>query len=332
MIDVHTHHVSREFPDMSALDASPRWPRMEMIDAARGQVMIAGRNFRTVDSRCWDPPTRLRDMDAAGVAVQAVSVMPELLTYWAAGEPAAAFAHHLNQGIAAIVAHAPDRFVGLGMVPLQDPERAARELERCMALDGIVGVEVGSHVGDRPLGDPAHAPFFAAAERLGAAILVHALHPLGDSMLVGPPILNNYVGFPLETGFSVASIITGGILEQFPRLRIGFCHGGGALMAVLPRLSHGWQIDESVRASLPRPPEEYARRLFFDTLVYDERTLRYLHSLVGPDQLMVGSDYPFIVMETPPGALLASSSLPDEDKQRIREVNARRFLYGPEAC
>jgi aminocarboxymuconate-semialdehyde decarboxylase len=328
MIDVHTHHVPRAFPDMSALDTDARWPRLDLQDATRGNVMIAGRNFRTVDARSWDVATRLRDMDAGGVAMQAVSVMPELLTYWAPPEPAAAFARALNRGIAAIVAEAPERFVGLGMVPLQDPERAARELEDCLALPGMVGVEVGSHVGSRPLGDPAHAPFFAAAERLGAAVLVHALHPLGDTMLVGPPILNNYVGFPLETGFSVASVISGGVLEQFPRLRLGFCHGGGALMAVLPRLTMGWRLDPAVQAILPRSPEEYARRLFFDTLVYDVRTLQYLLDLVGGEQLVVGSDYPFIVMENPPGALLAASGLPAAVQRRIREDNARRFLFG----
>jgi aminocarboxymuconate-semialdehyde decarboxylase len=97
----------------------------------------------------------------------------------------------MNAGIARLVEAAPDRFSGLGMVPLQDPELAARELSEVKAL-GFAGVEVGSNVNGRPIGDPAFLPFFAEAAALGLAVFVHSFHPLGLDRLVGTGGLDNY--------------------------------------------------------------------------------------------------------------------------------------------
>jgi aminocarboxymuconate-semialdehyde decarboxylase len=326
VVDIHTHYVPEVFPTMEGQPGGDRWPRMQRVDARSSQVMIAGRNFRTVTDDCWSAEQRLAVMAEDGISRQAVSPMPELLSYWAEPLAAREFGRAINEGIARLVEAAPTRFSGLGMVPLQDPDLAAGELSQLKAL-GLVGVEVGSNVGGRSLGDPAFLAFFAEAAALGLAVFVHSFHPVGLDRLVGPAGLDNFVGFPLEQGFAIASLITGGVLERCPEARIACSHGGGGFAMVLPRLVHGWHGSDALRAILPRSPLEYARQLYFDTLVYDPRPVRYLLDLFGPDRLLVGSDYPFAVAEKPPGKALGQvADLPPADLEAITTRNGLRFL------
>ena len=326
VVDIHTHFVPEQFPAMGDRPGGDRWPQMNRVDAHTGQVMISGRNFRTVTDECWSVEVRLKDMDEVGVSRQAVSVMPELLTYWAEAPHARDFGRHLNEGIMALVQQAPDRFSGLGMVPMQDPDLAAKELTNVKAL-GMVGVEIGSNVGGLPIGDPRFLPFFEEAARLGMAVFVHSFHPLGSERLVGPGTLDNYIGFPLDQAFAMASLITGGVLERCPNVRIACSHGGGGFAMVLPRLTHGWRITKALQEALPRTPEEYARQLYYDTLVYDPRAVRYLLELVGADRLCVGSDYPFGIRERPPGKALSEvQDLPAAEREAVQTRNALRFL------
>jgi aminocarboxymuconate-semialdehyde decarboxylase len=329
VVDIHTHFVPETFPTMSDRSGGDRWPQMNRVDARRGQVMISGRNFRTVTDECWSAETRLKEMDQFGIQRHAVSPMPELLTYWAEPADARDFGRYMNEQIVRLVEQAPDRFSGLGMVPMQDPDLAAAELANVKAL-GLLGVEIGSNVAGRPIGDPRNLPFFAEAEAQGLAVFVHAFHPLGTERLVGPGTLDNFVGFPLDTAFAAASLITGGVIARHPNVRIACSHGGGGFAMVLPRLNHGWSISEPLREALPLRPEEYARRLYFDTLVYDPRPLRYLMELVGVSQLCVGSDYPFNIREKPAGKVLGD--LPDlapADREAMTTGNALRFLGLP---
>jgi aminocarboxymuconate-semialdehyde decarboxylase len=325
VVDIHTHFVPEQFPPMEGRAGGDRWPQMNRVDAHTGHVMISGRNFRTVTDECWSAEVRLAEMDAVGVRRQAVSVMPELLTYWAEPAEARDFSRHLNEGIMGLVAQAPDRFSGLGMVPLQDPELAAKELSQIKAL-GMVGVEVGSNVGGKSLGEPHFLPFWQEAASLGLAVFIHSFHPTATDRLVGGG-MDNFVGFPLEQAYTVASLISGGVMEQCPNVRIACSHGGGGFAMVLPRLQHGWNIMPSLHERLPLTPLEYARRLYFDTLVYDPRAVRYLMDLVGPGQLVVGSDYPFSIRERPPGkAMTEVAGLLAADREAIQVDNALRFL------
>ena len=325
VVDIHTHFVPEQFPPLGDRAGGDRWPQMHHVDAHTGQVMIAGRNFRTVTDECWSAEVRLAEMDAVGVSRQAVSVMPELLTYWAEPADARDFSRHLNEGIMSLVARAPDRFSGLGMVPLQDPDLAAKELSQVKAL-GMVGVEVGSNVGGKSLGEPRFLPFFQEAASLGLAVFIHSFHPVGTDRLVGGG-MDNFVGFPLEQAFTVASLISGGVLEQCPNVRIACSHGGGGFAMVLPRLTHGWHITPALRERLPLSPLEYARRLYYDTLVYDPHAVRYLLDLIGAEQLVVGSDYPFAIRERPPGKALGEvADLLAADREAIQTGNALRFL------
>ncbi|MGH6968054.1 MAG: amidohydrolase family protein [Stellaceae bacterium] len=324
-IDIHNHVVPAEIPPYAGKHGGARWPQMAACDAHHKNVMIDGKNFRTVGDACWDIARRIEAMDATGIGVQVLSPMPELLSYWFPPEDAVAFGHVVNGAIAGMVARVPTRFAGLGMVPLQDPELAARELERLMQ-DGFRGVEIGTNVNGVAIGDPRFEPFFAAAEHLGAAVFVHALHPASLERIVGPPRLVPFVAFPGETNFAICSLISGGTLEKHPRLRIAFSHGGGTFAIVLPRLAQGWTVSPALRETIKINPRETARRLYYDMLVFEAKTVRLLIEMFGIGQLCLGSDFPFDGADKEPLREIAKLELGAADLAALHEGNAKRFL------
>ena len=324
-IDIHNHFVPADIPPYAGQHGGSRWPQMAACDAHHKNVMIDGKNFRTVSDQCWDVARRIEAMDATGIGVQVLSPMPELLSYWFPPDDAIAFGRVVNGAIAEMVARAPTRFAGLGMVPLQDPELAARELERLMK-DGFRGVEIGTNVNGVAIGDPKFEPFFATAERLGAAIFVHALHPASLERIVGPPRLVPFVAFPGETNFAICSLISGGTLEKHPKLRIAFSHGGGTFAIVLPRLAQGWAISPALQEKIKVNPRETARRLYYDALVFEAKTIRFLIELFGLSQLCVGSDFPFDGGDKEPLREIGKLGLGTADLAALYEGNPRRFL------
>ena len=325
-IDVHAHFVPSSFPPYAGSSSERRWPSMDHCGCHHARVMIDGTVYREVEDKCWDPTRRCEDMDAMGVEIQAVSPMPELLSYWFSAADGRAMARWMNDQIAECVAARPGRFVGLGMVALQDPAGAARELDYIMDELGFAGVEIGTNVNGKPLGHPDLHPFFEAAAAKGAAIFVHGLHPAGMDRLVGPPALEQIVAFPCETALSISSLITGGTLDRYPGLKLCFSHGGGAFALTLPRLEYAWQSFPVVRATTTRSPTEWARELHYDTLVYDEPALRFLIGQFGVSQLMIGTDYPFAILERDPNGRIEALGLGEREWDALTRGNALRFL------
>lgn len=329
-IDVHTHVVPAEFPPYLGQRLGVRWPAMAPAQACHRHVMLDGKVYRTVSHQCWDCRVRLADMDAMQVARQVLSPMPELLSYWLAGDDAKVLARFLNEAIAAMVQQAPARFTGLGAVPLQDVDLAIEELDHALHHCGLAGVEIGSNIDGASIGDARFLPFFQAAERWGAAIFVHALRPAGMERLVGPPILEQALAFPGEVGLAAASLLTGGTLVRCPRLRIAFSHGGGTLAQLLPRLQHAWDSFPALREAMPTPPRVGARAMYYDNLVYDAATIDYLLQAFGATQLMLGSDYPFAIMDKDPVGRLAALPLDTAAQHLLRRANAERWLGSAE--
>jgi aminocarboxymuconate-semialdehyde decarboxylase len=326
LVDTHTHWVPEHFPAYVGGRKGVAWPSMAAADAACNRhVMIQGRVYRTVPDSCWDGSRRLADMEGTGVTHQVVSPMPELLSYWLAADDALSLARFMNDELAALVQAAPAQFTGLGTVPLQDPDLAIGELERCMGL-GLAGVELGSNIDGKPLGHADHAPFFVAAQALGAAVFVHALRPAGMDRLVGPPLLEQVLAFPGEVGLAAASMLSSGLLARLPQLRIAFSHGGGSLAMLLPRLQHAWEQLPSVRDSMPGAPRQLARQLFVDDLVYDGPTIEHLLRVFGSTQVMAGTDYPFAILDRDPAGRLEALALDAATRRLLRQDNAWRWL------
>lgn len=299
--DFHTHIVPRDFPLDDGHEAL--WPGMRHVSETEAEVMIAGRVFRRIDARSWDTQARLADMDRDGIDQQVLSPMPELLSYWFPPTPAQRICAHLNQSLADMVAAQPDRFAAYGAVPMQAPDMAAGAI-RDLSAAGFAGIEIGSHVNGLPLGDRSLDPVYAAAEAEGMAVMVHALYPAGiDRVGAGADAAVSL--FPMESTLAALSLLTGGVLARFPGLRILLAHGGGALPILAARLR---QVQACVT-----PPHlgdcggdvaELSRGFHVDSIVYDAAVLRFIAARQRPGRLVMGSDYPFAVMQADPAGFV----------------------------
>ena len=329
-IDVHAHVVPERFPDYLGAHVPANWPSTIAAPTQGGlchrHVMIAGKQYRTVSEKCWSTPRRLADLPGMGLRLQVISPMPELLSYWL--EPAAALqlTRYLNEQTAAMAAESDGALLGLAAVPMQDLDLAIAELHHAVRVLGLVGVELGSNVNGVAIGDPRFLPFFQACEALDVPVFVHALKPTGMDRLVGPAPLQQVLAYPSDVGLAAASVITANLLLACPKLRIAFSHGGGTLAMLLPRLQQGWQVFPALREQLRESPVEQARRLFFDTLVFDETTLRHLVDRFGASQLMLGSDYPFNFHERAPAQRVEAAGFDDATVSALLHGNAERFL------
>ncbi|HVL55111.1 MAG TPA: amidohydrolase family protein [Burkholderiaceae bacterium] len=325
-VDVHTHVVPHDFPAYAGRHVDARWPSMTAARPCHRHVMLQGSVYRTVTHQAWDPAVRIEDMGRTGVQRQVLSPMPELLSYWLDPDDGAAMCRFLNETIAGMVAASPSAFFGLGAVPLQDPDRAVAELEHAIRSLGLSGVEIGSNVNGVAIGDPRFRPFFAAACQLGAAVFVHPLRPSGMDRLIGPPIYEQALAFPGEIGLAAISMMTGGTLAALPQLRIAFSHGGGSLQVLVPRLQQAWERLAPVKDALAEPPHDTVRRMYYDDLLYDATAIESLVRLAGPDRVMVGTDYPFNIMDREPESRIQSLALDEETKRALRFRNALRWL------
>ena len=251
-IDVHTHFVPATMPPGAG--RNPLWPSIEHRDGNKAAVIVGGKVFRAIDSRSWDGDRRLQDMQADDVDVQVVSPMPELLSHWFPADDADLLSGHINRSIASLCAAHPESFIGIGMIPAQDPARAARRLADVKAL-GLCGIEIGSHINGVALGDLRMHELYAAAEEADLAIMIHPLHPTGMERMGGRPELAAVAAFPLETALAATSLLTHAVTERFPKLRILLSHGGGALPWILPRLKHAHALGPPLQELFARDPD-----------------------------------------------------------------------------
>ena len=325
-IDVHAHVVPEHFPRYLGSQVPAEWPSMEAAHACHRNVMISGKVYRTVSDRCWDTPKRVADMPAMGLSLQVVSPMPELLSYWMQPADAQQLLRYTNDQVAAMVDASGGKLAGLGAVPLQDMDLAIRELEYVVKTLGFAGVEVGSNINGVPIGAPALDPFLEACEAMGAAVFVHALRPAGMDRLVGPAALQQVLAYPGDVGLAAASAITSNLMVRRPKLRIAFSHGGGTLASLLPRLQQGWHVFPALQDAVREAPVEQARRLFYDTLVFDQPTLRHLVDTFGSSQLLVGTDYPFNFHDRTPVERIEACGFDEATVTQLVHRNAERFL------
>lgn len=326
LVDVHTHWIPERFPAYVGSRKGVAWPSMAPGNTSCDRhVMIQDKIYRTVPDTSWDPGKRAAEAAQMEVTHQVVSPMPELLSYWLEADDALALTRYMNEELATLQQAHPARFTCLGAVPLQDVPLAIRELERAVGELGLAGVELGTNVNDKPLGHADFEPFFAAAEKLGAAIFVHGLRPTGMDRVVGAG-LEQVVAFPGEVGLSAASLLTSGLLARHPDLRIAFSHGGGALPMMLPRLQHAWTQMPHVRKLMEQSPREMARKLFVDDLVYDGTALHFLLATYGNTQVMAGTDYPFAILDKEPAKRIDSLQLDEATARLLRHDNALRWL------
>lgn len=290
------------------------------------QAVAAWKKWRqSVDLKMVDPKARLPDMDKLGIDVQVLT--PSLVhqyTYWADPETSLRMEQHTNNRVAEMVAAAPDRFVGLGGVPLQHPDMAIAEMRRCMGELKLRGIEVSSHAEPMELGDPKLRAFWAEAEKLGAVIY---LHPAG---IVQPRWgkfqLWNSVGQPLEEALAMCSLFYEGVLDAHPKLKICVAHGGGYLPFYAGRVDRNYFAKGFTRTNMTKSPSEYLRAHFwYDSCVYNVDMLEFLVKKVGASRIVLGSDYP-VGEADPIGLVRRARGLSAADKEDILGRTAAKLL------
>lgn len=326
VVDVHTHLVPKGWPDLAARCGGTGWPWLRVDSERAAMIMVGETEFRPIGAEAWDPGTRLADMDADGVDVQVVSPTPVFFSYDRPAGQAVKAARVFNDLTLETIGGG-DRFVPFCQVPLQDPEAACEELDRCLA-NGHAGVEIGNHVGDRDLDDAGIVMFLRHCAEVGAPVFVHPWD------MPGGPRLDRWMarwltGMPAETHLSVLALILGGVFDQVPEtLRLCFAHGGGSFPFWLGRADNAWhRRGDVVRGRSAHPPSHYVGRFSVDSVVFDPAALRLLVDVLGEDRVMVGSDYPYPLGERPVGRVVRDAAfLSPEQRDKLLSGNALRFL------
>jgi aminocarboxymuconate-semialdehyde decarboxylase len=327
LVDAHAHLLPRDYPP----NAPECFPRMEPVDGSTARTLTFGPVRFQARDVFFEAERRVEAMAGSGVDAEVLTPMPPLLRYDLPSADGLALARHVNEFTAQLCSFDPNRLIGLGMVPLQDPDAAAAELAAVAAL-GLRGVEIASNILDASIGDERFLPFFAEAERLGLAIFVHAM-PTATPRLPAPARGTYAVG--VEGALAAASLVTGGTAAKCPDLRICFSHGAGGFPLMLPRAQYFWSGAWNEQPVVPEraimhddgpSPLQYARRFYYDSLVFDRRALRFLVDLLGADRLLIGSDFPAMPREEPAGRTLRSLDLPADVLDDITWNNAFRWL------
>ncbi len=324
-IDIHTHILPENIPDFRRKFGYGGFIHLDHHKPGCARMMMDDRFFREVECNCWDPAQRIKECDEQDVHVQVLSTVPVMFGYWAQPYDTQTLSMFINDDIMKSVEKYPKRFVGLGTLPMQAPDLAIKELERCKAI-GMQGVEIGSHVNDWNLNAPELFPIFQACAELDMAVFIHPWDMMGKDKM-SKYWLPWLVGMPAETSLAICSMIFGGVFERLPDLRVAFAHCGGSFPATIGRVQHGFDVRPDLCAVDNNvSPRDYLGKFWLDSLVHSPEMLDYVVNLIGADKVTLGTDYPFPLGELQPGKLIKGMGYDAEKSAQLLHGSALDWL------
>jgi len=324
-IDIHTHIMPDKMPNWVQKFGYGEFIHLEHRNC-KACMMKGDKLFREVEENCFDPVVRIKEMEETAVTMQVLSTIPVLFNYWAKPADGHETSRFFNDHIADTVSREPEKFIGIGTVPLQDVELAIAEMERCVHELKMPGLEIGSNINGLNLGDPSFFPFYKRAEELGCALFIHPWEMMGETQMQ-QYWLPWLVGMPAETSRAICSLIFSGAMEKFPNLRLAFAHGGGSFPLTIGRIEHGFNVrPDLVAIHNPNNPRNYIGKFWIDSLVHDPKAMQYIIDVMGADKICLGSDYPFPLGEHRPGELIDQMDISNELKEKLFSRNAFEWL------
>lgn len=327
VVDIHTHILPKNIPSFAKQFGYGGFIKLDHNCKGCARMLKDDVFFREVQENCWDPEVRLNESKQFGVDIQVLSTVPVMFSYWAKSEDALVVSKFLNDHLAEIVERYPKKFEGLGTLPMQDPDLAILELQRCKKI-GLKGVQIGSHVNEWNLDAPELFPIFQECERLNMAVFIHPWDMMGANTM-SKYWLPWLVGMPAESSRAICSMIFGGVFERLPLLRVAVAHGGGSFTSTIGRIEHGFNVRPDLCAIDNQfSPSSYLGKFWIDSLVHDQNMLNHIINMVGDDKVLMGSDYPFPLGELTPGELIKSMDWSANKKEKVLGSNALKWLNG----
>jgi|DewCreStandDraft_1066081.scaffolds.fasta_scaffold00179_3 aminocarboxymuconate-semialdehyde decarboxylase len=327
-IDVHCHLFPETY--LALVRTAGASARTRLVPGAGGveRLQVPGLPAYAMTPDYRSPEALIAWMDEAGLEKVVLTPAPPAVAYWESVAFAREVTPALNEGIAAAARAYPDRIIPAATVTLTDPARAPDELRTAVQRYGLRAVLILTNVNGRNLDEPEFFDFFATAAEVRVPVFVHPnpVSPLGRERLQRY-YLHNVIGMTTDTTVAIASLIFGGVLERLPDLRVWFAHAGGSFPILLGRMEHAYRVRPEAQGTVPRSPSAYLDRLAFDTLAHDPAALRYVLQVMGPQRLMIGSDYPFAIGTRRPLDIVDTlEGLTTEQRAAILAENARQFF------
>jgi aminocarboxymuconate-semialdehyde decarboxylase len=323
-IDIHAHFYPMSYLKIVAEEGGAYGLSCDLNHPGGPLIDLAGKATSVIEERYHNIDARVAAMDKQNLDIHALSLTAPMV-YWASPDLGLRLSQAYNDGCVEAHEKYPDRFVGLAMLPMQSPELALQELERCKDLPGMRGVYMSTHIEGKELSDESFFPVYERIEDMGWTIFLHPTTVVEPARLV-KFYLTNFVGNPTESAIAASHLIFGEVLDKFPKLTFCLPHAGGTFPYLIGRITHGWGVRPECK-HLKTAPWEYIRRFYYDTITHAHPQLDFLIDLVGADRVVLGSDFCFdMAYEQPVQFVKDHKGLSDADKDLILGGTSAKLL------